>query len=799
MRNTRLICFALLVSAGLGSCSKEIWQPEDIRQLAMETKEFNITASTEMEPEVKTVLADNFTTVLWRPEDEIKVFSGGSSSKFVSVNPENAAIADFKGSIDIEIGSESDWIYGIYPYQENSVLSEKGQISAYLPMRQTAVAGTFADDLFISVARSHSRNLAFYNACSGLRFSFAEDGFTSLTLTADNVLAGSMLISFDDAGIPSVAYSNASDGRSITVEAPVGGTFQPGIWYYLVCRPGSLPKGLTISVLDRNGYVRYLDINTPVVFERSRFKQVEHLDQHLSPVQEPTNTITYTSSDGKIVSPYVRNAFGSAHLVYNRYENGVGTFGFDRPVVSIEDLAFEGAPLTSIALDENIGVGEYAFARTALTGTVHVACFEPSAFWGTSVSEIWCHSSNRDAYYGFDLTLSSISSAEDALKCIRIEDSVYADLCAATGETGYRLARLMEYYNDLMGLDNPDESAIWDEMGDVVAYAASLVSPYYDELTRLLNSCLDLICERNIEDSFSLIDIMVRRCEELSHIIDDVVAPLSADISVNRIFITSPVLLYAGQTGVMPVEIEPRKAYDSVLNWSSSDPAIVTVDSEGCVFGVKKGEATITVTDQKTGKSASKPVLVLDPAPEWVDMGLSVDWASWNLGSDSPWGYGDYYAWGETEPDTIGVNVQYKWYDPNTYQITKYNSADGKTELDEEDDVAHMKLGDGCRIPTDAEWQELIDNCSVTSDYLCGGNAGSLLTSRLNGNHLFLPVGGRYDAYRIGNSGYFWSSERVKNDQLHAYAFTVSKPSGGKIESITRYSCLSVRPVRNKD
>lgn len=109
-----------------------------------------------------------------------------------------------------------------------------------------------------------------------------------------------------------------------------------------------------------------------------------------------------------------------------------------------------------------------------------------------------------------------------------------------------------------------------------------------------------------------------------------------------------------------------------------------------------------------------------DEDVEYIDLGLSVKWATRNLGADSPTGYGDCYAWGETTPKPYSGNYwQYKFSTDEGY-ATKYNFnkdfgyngfTDNKSLLDSEDDAATANLGDGWRMPTKNEWQELIDSC----------------------------------------------------------------------------------------
>ena len=148
-----------------------------------------------------------------------------------------------------------------------------------------------------------------------------------------------------------------------------------------------------------------------------------------------------------------------------------------------------------------------------------------------------------------------------------------------------------------------------------------------------------------------------------------------------------------------------------------------------------------------------------------VDLGLSVKWASCNVGATQPWEYGGYYAWGETEEKSNYSYNTYKYYGRNNTGITKYctNSSDGtvdnKTTLEPTDDVATVKWGGTWRMPTRAEQIELRNNCTWTWTAI-NGVSGYRVTGP-NGNSIFLPAAGSRTSTAIseqGTYGIYWSS-----------------------------------------
>ena len=150
----------------------------------------------------------------------------------------------------------------------------------------------------------------------------------------------------------------------------------------------------------------------------------------------------------------------------------------------------------------------------------------------------------------------------------------------------------------------------------------------------------------------------------------------------------------------------------------------------------------------------------------YVDLGLSVKWATTNVGASKAEDYGSYFAWGETTTkDTYNLS-SYKYCNSSSTSWTKYNTSssygtvDNKTQLELSDDAARANWGGSWRMPTTAEQDELRSNCTWTWTTQNGVN-GYKVTSNKNGNSIFLPAAGcRSDRslYGVGGSGYYWSS-----------------------------------------
>ncbi len=163
----------------------------------------------------------------------------------------------------------------------------------------------------------------------------------------------------------------------------------------------------------------------------------------------------------------------------------------------------------------------------------------------------------------------------------------------------------------------------------------------------------------------------------------------------------------------------------------------------------------------------SQPATGTENGHEWVNLGLSVKWATCNVGATSPEKYGNYYAWGETEAKSDYSWNTYKYgtynYNGDYSKLTKYNGTDGRTTLETSDDAAVANWGGAWHMPTNDEWNELIGNCTWTwtDNYNDTGVKGYEVKSKATDNSIFLPAAGfryRDSLYYAGSFGYYWST-----------------------------------------
>ena len=224
-----------------------------------------------------------------------------------------------------------------------------------------------------------------------------------------------------------------------------------------------------------------------------------------------------------------------------------------------------------------------------------------------------------------------------------------------------------------------------------------------------------------------------------------------------------------------------------------------------CQYKGKHPKKKPTTPAQQQSSKPAKPAAKPRPTTgtlngyDWVDLGLSVKWATKNVGASSPSDYGDYFAWGETRTkssydwsncfDCLDGKYDGRW---GTYKIG------GKTSISPTSghDTARENWGGSWRMPTNAEFEELCEKCKWTWTSQ-GGYNGYLVTSKTNGKSIFLPAAGwrnGIDTCRVGESGHYWSS--TLGSSLSSHARNLYFYSGyHDTSNYSRRNGLSVRPI----
>ena len=230
--------------------------------------------------------------------------------------------------------------------------------------------------------------------------------------------------------------------------------------------------------------------------------------------------------------------------------------------------------------------------------------------------------------------------------------------------------------------------------------------------------------------------------------------------------------------------------------------------------GTKYYVRTYIVTDLGTLYGNEKSFMTTGEQPEepeetisgtenghnYVDLGLpsGLKWATCNVGANSPEEYGNYYAWGETTTKAEYAGDNCTTFGLSKSELQSQGYIDNNGNLIAQHDAATANWGGDWRMPTYDELEELITNCTWTW-ITRNGVEGYKVTSKTNGNYIFLPAAG----YRLwsslgnaGSNGYYWSS--APNDDGLAYGLFFGS-SNHRMGNSNRRIGLSVRPVFGGD
>jgi hypothetical protein len=177
-----------------------------------------------------------------------------------------------------------------------------------------------------------------------------------------------------------------------------------------------------------------------------------------------------------------------------------------------------------------------------------------------------------------------------------------------------------------------------------------------------------------------------------------------------------------------------------------------------------------------------------------IDLGLPSGtlWACCNVGANAPEEYGNYYAWGETQPKGVYDSDTYQFYNSNTGYVNIGSDIAGTSY-----DAATANWGAPWRMPSKAQIQELVNN--TTSTWTTENGVYGRKFTGSNGGALFFPAAGyrwNSELYYAGSYGYYWSSMLGEGSPYNVGSLYFSSRDAYWYVFGSRYYGLSVRPVR---
>lgn len=401
--------------------------------------------------------------------------------------------------------------------------------------------------------------------------------------------------------------------------------------------------------------------------------------------------------------------------------------------------------------------------------------------------------------------------------------SVKSSVSSLTSRLSSAEASVSSLSSTLSSVEASLEKSISDLESTLKAWVNAQLANYYtknqtdSKLTELKNSLIALQ---------SSLDALTSRVGNLEGMVQSItVVPTYSDGSVQMTEGADNVLYF----DVLPSGVASKLAaagknafkFKTVSTQTKAYPEegsleVVSVASSGDVLAVTVSATSLPMSFYWQSKTLSGSLQVSSgvssfatsyfplafPVIEAVDLGLSVKWASCNLGAIYPEDSGNYYAWGETEPKDTYSQSNYKFFSlvGTTYQLnkyctsTEYGPVDNKTALENEDDAAYVTSDGLWRMPTKEEFDELmaLDWALVQQPVLGFRVKGN------NGNSIFLPA----TKYKPETSSsnpptYYWSSTTAGDKSAYCLQVVRSARVYHYSQQQNRYYGLSIRPVQD--
>lgn len=735
--NLMLIAAAALVC--LTGCVKELIQETGALETTTDGDEVlicgsfedSVIAEGEDAPETRTTVY-NTKEVWWTYNDQIRVIPANTDKhegflfKSTLQNGQRSKTSYFTGSNKLT----DDKYYVVYPAAQFEQYRTTPSIRIELPHNQKAVDNTFEPKCMPSYGSftKNSKSFTMSPVYGGLKFSLSRDDIKSIRFEANNdqKISGFILVELDHSPIRISNYSSSDYTYVELTRDSQAGNFKSGTDYFIAMIPGTLSKGFTATLTTDAGKKLRVKVNKSIKIKAGVFGTLaKPLDEYCKPVHNYVDL-------GLSVKWATCNVGAESATQYGDYF----TWGDPNPMPAGQQSDYLWSEDWPILLKYNYN-SEYG----TVDNKTHLDLKDDAAHvnWGND----W-----------------RIPTAAELKELLDNCDWVWTDDRNGTGVAGYVVTSQVSGYTTksiflpAAGHRVGTSEDVFDD-GSRLSYWSSSLSygglpTYAADLLALKEYCQSSIATRSFGHS---------------------IRPVYGQwVSPTKLYLASSLTLHTGEEKTLGCGFDPSNVTDRSVRVVSSDPSVVKPEDSSSltITAVAPGTATITVY-ACNGISASCQVTVITE-PEYVDLGLSVKWATFNVGANAPEEAGDFFAWGEIAPKDSYSWSNYKWCNGTENTLTKYNTdsnygtTDYKTVLDLEDDAAHVIWGSSWRLPTKSEFEELKNCCQFewVDDYNGTGAKGYKVTSKEPGftdNFIFLPA----PTQPSGSNGYhyngsYWAS-----------------------------------------
>lgn len=752
--------------------------------------------------------------VLWKQGDQVSIFVGSTINEHYQVTDDSdgktAAALNRVESPGFVGGGEIDNNVAFYPYASTAEIAKKSGAyvisSISLPASQDYASESFGNGAFPMAAVTSSKsdhNLKFKNILGGLKLQLKGTAtIASIIVTSNNgeILCGAAEVTASNAAKPSVSLSEAS-ATTVTLSCGSGVQLNANTEtaFIIALPPMTMSGGFKAIVTDTDGASMEIKTTKSQTITRSNLLKMPAVN-YVGTLPTPDPEPTYNYVDLGLPSGL---KWATRNLGKDGFVSSPEEYGDYYAWAELAPYYSSRNPFTWVAGKTGYNWASYQWCQ------------------GTNTTLTRYNNKTANGDVDNKTVFSDYNYADDAAQSLdggkwrTPTDAEWAELIAnctwtwttqngvngclvssSNGKSIFLPAAGCWVSNNTTSTDTGDWGNYW---------SASLHTddPRYSMRVGFSSSSAS-----SVSRGWRYYGRSIRP------VYDEAIIPV-VSMKLNKTSLT----IEAGNTETLTVLTSPTNPTNKAAVWTSSNTGIATVDNNGTVRGMAAGTATITATTVNGGKTAVCTVTVTPSTHAYVDLGLpsGLKWATCNLGATTPEGFGDYYAYGETDtyyssqsPLTwkSGKSSGYYWTsyrwctDANSYDpvMTKYNKTDNKTVLEMADDAARYAWGGSWRTPTAAEWKELLDNCTWTRTTQ-NGVSGRLVKSKTNSNSIFLPAAGTWYKTELkdsGTGGFYMSSSVYPDVPIYAqymYFDYISSTEYLYFSRGVRSNGRSVRPV----